>query len=44
MHGIAGVIESEAMKYLDFDAKAQSAAVDHARRMIDKAVFDIPVQ
>lgn len=39
MHGIASVIESEAMARLEFTDTGQKEAVQHAMALIDKAVF-----
>ena len=39
IHGLAGVVDSEAMSYLDFDDTAAREAVQHAMSMIDRAVF-----
>jgi AcrR family transcriptional regulator len=38
IHGLAGVIESEAMRHLDFDAAKTATAVRHAMAMIDRAL------
>lgn len=46
IHGLAGVIESEAMCYLDFDQQHQYQAIENAMSLIDKAVFgeDHPIR
>lgn len=43
IHGLAGVVESEAMSYLDFDEAAAEEAVQHAMQRIDQAVFGKPL-
>lgn len=42
IHGLAGVVESEAMSYLDFDEAAAQAAIQQAMQRIDVAVFGKP--
>ena len=39
IHGLAGVVNGEAMGYLDFDVASSRQAVQHAMSMIDRAVF-----
>lgn len=38
IHGIASVLESEAMNYLSFDEETAREAVDHVRALIDHAI------
>lgn len=40
IHGIASVVESEAMRHLNFSADKAQEAVLHAVSMIDRIVFD----
>lgn len=43
IHGLAGVMESEAMSYLDFEEVAAKRAIEHAMQMMDRAVFGRPL-
>ena len=44
IHGLAGVMESEAMSYLDFEHAAAQRAIEHAMQMMDRAVFGRPLK
>ena len=43
IHGLAGVVESEAMSYLDFDGASSERAIEHAMQMVNRAVFERPL-
>lgn len=43
IHGLAGVVESEAMSYLDFDEAAAQEVVGQAMQRMDLAVFGKPL-
>lgn len=39
MHGVAGVLESGAMRYLGMDPEEQRAATDHVMMTVERAIF-----
>ncbi len=43
IHGLAGVVESEAMSYLDFDGASSESAIQYAMQMVNRAVFGRPL-